>query len=119
LQYPPDSPYTELAKKLSLISHGAFMPMQLHENYMNPVNQKVAFGFSFNGKLYATQLTYSESHDIDFDFISFVNNAIKENNIKGQFYILDARYRPVIFLTDTQIEYVKGNHLLAFYSSSN
>ncbi|MFI5185095.1 MAG: hypothetical protein ACHQF0_00055 [Chitinophagales bacterium] len=113
-----DTPYTELTKKVFTLLHVGFTPTQFHENIATPVNGKATFGFSVKGKLYTTQQLDKKN------FLSFLNRVLQDSNIKGQFYLLawggsTVEGTPVIFLTDAQSEYIKANHLIAFYDSDN
>jgi hypothetical protein len=108
-------PYAELLKEFSKISHGSFNPINISDNFSNPIKDKVTVKFTLAGKNYSRDFQVQDDW-IDAAFIDFVKQAMTENKLAGQFYELyeGGQGANIIFLSHEQYDFLKKNKFLVF-----
>lgn len=110
-----DDPYAEFIQKLSDISHGAFHPTNISDNFSASLKSGVTVRFSLNNKDYSK--TFRTQDDwIDPEIFDFVKKIVVENNLSGQFYQLyeGGQGGIIMFLTPKQYQELKTNELIIF-----
>jgi hypothetical protein len=72
-------------------------------------NRAVNYAFDFNGKNYATKLEMNTDW-LDPQFFEIIKNAIRENQVIGEFHycFADGPYAGYIFLTPEQYRFPFG-----------
>jgi hypothetical protein len=110
-----ENPYDELLKELSLISHGAFKPTIIIDNFAKPNGNKTLLKFSFKGKEYSKELKVEDDW-IDPSIFDLIKQVVTDNKLNGQFYELytGGQDASIIFLTSEQAEFLRTNKLLIF-----
>ncbi len=118
-----EDPYRELLLGLSGISHGAFTPTNIKDDFRDVFARAMNDGqglqstleFDFNGHRYAKCLNVQDDW-VDTDFFSFLDSVLVENHVKRRIYYpyTGGQDMILIFLTDEQLKYVRGNRLLLF-----
>lgn len=79
-----DNPYEEFLKEFNLISHNAFNPTNIKDEF--DVSKKESLlSFKFNGKMYTRKIKIQDDW-MDETFITFINDILKENNINARFF---------------------------------
>ncbi|MDF1694800.1 MAG: hypothetical protein P1U56_03175 [Saprospiraceae bacterium] len=106
------NPYEELTRNFASISRGAFRPERIVDTFSDSWGKNnTKFGFELGNKKYEIQLK-SNFDWLDPEFLSLINQARRENNIEGQWYLCsdDGEVRGYIFLNDEQYEFLKENY---------
>ncbi|MBI2971488.1 MAG: hypothetical protein HYY37_03685 [Candidatus Aenigmarchaeota archaeon] len=113
-----ENPYEEITLGLVDVSHGAFTPMNITDNFT--MDEPTPFSFVFDGKRYETNLT-SSGDWLDLSFIDLITRALNESKVDGNFYLLDTGDQSVqvIFLTTPQYETIVANRLLPIVAESD
>jgi len=106
-----ENPYEELTTEFSEASRGAFTPINIIDEFESSWEKEtVNYAFEFEGTLYQETLQMN-SDWLDPMFMELIENAIKENNVKGKiYYCLDnGQAAGYIFLTSSQYKFLKKN----------
>ncbi len=113
-----ENPYEENTLGLSDVSHGAFKPTNIRDNFT--MDEPTLFSFDFDGKHYETNLT-SSGDWLDLSFIDLITRALNESKVDGNFYLLDTGDQTVqaIFLTTAQYETITTSRLLPIVTESD
>ena len=110
-----DNPYKELVEEFSKITHGAFNPIQITDNF-DIQNGKIAtLKFLFNNKNYTKPFIINRDW-IDTDFFEFMKSICIDNNLEGKFHELyaDGQDVGIIYLNQIQYDFLRANKLLTF-----
>lgn len=118
----PDSfpyPFRDLIERLSAVSRNQFMPTDVQQGwqeYREEETYPVSTGFNLNGKLYNIEVNNWEENTRFWDkggIVDFVNQALKDQRIDGQFYSIDhirSYSQSFIYLNSKQYEYLNKNY---------
>jgi hypothetical protein len=107
------NPYKNLLLEFSKVSKGKFIPKNIKDSFeedMESMKDSTDFSFDFNGKNYEISLLI-DGYLLDLNFIDFIKNTLKENNIDEKLYLCekDEEAASYIFLSNSQYEYLSKN----------
>ncbi|AHM59342.1 hypothetical protein D770_05375 [Flammeovirgaceae bacterium 311] len=105
-----ENPYEELTRELGRASRGDFTPIQIQDGFnkgFSSKRKKIPYSFEFNGKKYEAILDF-EGDWLDYKFFEMIQQALKENNVVGEFYhtYSDGQVSGYLFLTPDQHNYL-------------
>ena len=112
-----DTPYQSLTENFAAISREQFSPTEI-SNEFDWDNQTAAQTFVLNGTEYNTSLTFNGDW-LDSDFFSFIQSVAEKEISSGKFYAVDVGYDTAgyLFLTPSQLETLKSEHLIQLTSN--
>ena len=117
------NPYEDLTMQFSQVSHGAFLPTNIIDNFKDNLHQQsksTNYAFVLEGQAFDTKLELNNSW-LDPYFLSFINNALAQQKVDGKFYDCSKYRKPstMLFLTSKQFQYLKKHQPELFIKSKD
>lgn len=109
------TPYADILYGLAQISHGAFTPINIQDDYGTINGKDGTVSFTWKGNTYTTKVAVHGKR-VDDKFFSFVFDIVKQNMPSYAYYYLcqDFHGNNFIFLTDEQYKQAREQNILRF-----
>ncbi len=108
-------PYADILHGLAQISHGAFAPVNIKDDYGTTNGKDGTVSFTWKGNTYSTKVAVHGKR-VDDKFFSFVFDIVKQNMPSYAYHYLcqDFHGNNFIFLTDEQYKQAREQNILRF-----
>lgn len=109
------TPYADILHGLAQISHGAFAPINIQDDYGTTNGKDGTVSFTWRGNTYTTKVVVHGKR-VDDKFFSFVFDIVKQNMPGYAYHYLcqDFHGNNFIFLTDEQYKQAREQGILRF-----